>query len=166
MHRLIFIAFLAAFHFSCTGPAPSNSDQDDGDNGHGDMNTGDVAGDAAGDMTNGDSAEPTVVNGCTEDAASDHTGQDTVTITDIAAWTIGHQVCIVVDVGTTVEWAGNFTAHPLMGGETSTTDASSPITQVDATSGSTAMVTFASIGDYPYFCGIHLSSMQGVVFVR
>jgi plastocyanin len=98
--------------------------------------------------------------------ADDLTGQAAVNITDISEWRVPHQACIRVSAGTVVTWDGNFTAHPLAGGISPMTDESSPITEEGADSGTgSASVTFDSEGTYPYFCGIHINTMQGVIYV-
>ena len=105
-----------------------------------------------------------MLNGCTRAAATNMKGMASVTVTNTQAWSIPHQVCIVVDAGTQLTWEGNFSAHPLAGGQTGTVDAASPI---GAGSGTTPfVVTLGTAGTYPYFCSIHLSSMQGVVYVE
>ena len=102
----------------------------------------------------------TLVNGCSIDLAQDMTGMATVDI----AWTNPAADCILVDAGTVVNWNGDFTAHPLAGGE-SPNDADDLISQSDQT-GATASVTFDTAGDYPYFCTIHTTTMLGVVYVQ
>ena len=107
------------------------------------------------------------VNNCTELTATDLTGQSTVIITDTSAWLVGHSACIIVSENTTVTWQGNFSAHPLGGGVTPTADATSPITVAASGSGSSPVdVTFDDSGDYPYYCLVHKTAMQGVVYVR
>ncbi len=107
------------------------------------------------------------VNSCTELTATDLTGQSTVIITDTSAWLVGHSACIMVSENTTVTWQGNFSAHPLGGGETPTTDVTSPISVAASGSGSSPVdVTFNDSGDYPYYCLVHKTAMQGVVYVR
>ncbi len=108
-----------------------------------------------------------VVNGCTELTAQDLTDQATVNIGDVSAWEGGHSACIIVSENTVVTWQGNFSTHPLGGGETPTADANSPITMIDSESGiSPVDVTFSNAGAYPYYCLVHKLSMQGVVYVR
>ncbi len=109
----------------------------------------------------------TTVNGCTEQNAIDLTGQSSVTITDTSAWRVVHSACIIVSENTTVTWEGNFGSHPLSGGVTPTADTTSPITLAGPGTGSTPIdVIFSSTGDFPYFCTIHKTSMQGVIYVR
>jgi hypothetical protein len=109
---------------------------------------------------------PTEIHGCTPGDAMDMTGMAAVTITDIEAWRVPHNVCIRVSVGTDVTWDGNFTSHPLAGGISPTADAMSPITLADATSGSgSASVMFTAEGTFPYFCEIHTGTMTGVIYV-
>ncbi len=107
------------------------------------------------------------VNNCTELTAIDLTGRSTVIITDTSAWMVGHAACIMVSENTIVTWQGNFNAHPLGGGETPTADTTSPITVAASDSGSSPVdVTFNDSGDYPYYCLVHKTAMQGVVYVR
>ncbi len=111
--------------------------------------------------------EDFVVNGCTELTAVDLSGQATVNIADVSSWAGGHSACIIVSENTVVTWQGNFNTHPLIGGETPTADAASPITQAGPGSGSSAVdVTFSTVGEYPYYCLVHKLSMQGVVYVQ
>jgi plastocyanin len=106
------------------------------------------------------------LNGCLKSMATDLTGQATVSITDISAWSMPHTACIIVSAGTVVSWTGNFTFHPLKGGNTPTPDLTSPITLAGPGVGATTIaVTLSNPGTFPYFCGIHLSSMDGVVYV-
>ncbi len=91
-------------------------------------------------------------------------------VTDTDDWVIGHNTCIIVTTGTVVTWTGNFTNHPMAGGEDGTEDAASPITTAaDAVNGGngnqTLEVTFAAAGDFPYYCEIHVGAMNGVVYV-
>lgn len=107
------------------------------------------------------------LNGCTEENATDLTSQSTVNMADTSPWAGGHSACIIVSANTTVTWAGNFSSHPLIGGMTPTENTTSPITIAGPGVGtSTVAVNFVNTGDYPYFCRIHTSSMQGVVYVR
>jgi len=107
------------------------------------------------------------VNNCTELTATDLTGQATVDIGEISAWGFNHSACIMVSEGTIVTWQGNFTTHPLGGGEAPTANAASPITIAGPGTGSSQVdVTFANTGDYPYYCLAHTTGMQGVLYVR
>jgi plastocyanin len=103
----------------------------------------------------------TMVNGCTLASATDMTNMSTVNLT----WTDSHQQCIVVSAGTTVIWNGDFASHPLDGGVTGITDAASPITLASPVAMQTS-VTFNNVGDFPYYCTVHLASMQGVIYVQ
>ncbi|MCB9787698.1 MAG: hypothetical protein H6744_13530 [Deltaproteobacteria bacterium] len=124
----------------------------------------DATPDAVADTTPDTTETP--LNGCTMAEATDRTGESAVSLTDISAWTLPHKACIIVDEGTVVTWSGNFTFHPLTGGETPTPDATSPITIAGPGTGTTDIaVTFTTAGSYPYYCLVHLSSMQGVVYV-
>ncbi len=123
------------------------------------------AGGAGGTASNGGGGAgggpPALVNGCDISTAEDHTTEDVIDLT----WTFPHQECIRVHANATVRWSGSFGFHPLVGGVTPTTDATSPITASDQ-SGAIASVTFGTAGEYPYFCTAHLSAMQGVVYVE
>jgi len=99
------------------------------------------------------------VHGCTLETATDRRGEAQVQFT----WTNPHSSCIIVSPGTKVTWVGNFTMHPLAGGVSPTTDAGNPISSAAANQGS---VTLNALGDYPYFCEIHVNLMRGVVYVR
>lgn len=115
----------------------------------------------------GGGGSDTLINGCIQSQASDMTGMANVTVTDISAWQIPHSACVRVSANTELTWQGNFTIHPLVGGETPTTDDASPITAINASSGSEdASVTLDTAGTYPYFCEIHLTTMQGVIYVE
>jgi plastocyanin len=102
------------------------------------------------------------VHGCTLGTATDMTGGADVNLT----WDFGHDQCIIVDSGTKVIWTGNFTTHPLRGGVSPTPDSGNAIEMAGPGSGSgTVEVTFATAGDYPYYCGAHTTTMTGVVYV-
>ena len=93
--------------------------------------------------------------------ADDMTGMAAVTL---PAWTLGHNACIIVDVGTDVTWEGGFSAHPLAGGEFPD-DAMNFISMSDQ-SGQSATINFDTAGDYPYFCLVHGTNMAGVIYVQ
>lgn len=115
----------------------------------------------------GTGGSPMVVNGCTEAEAVDMTGMASVTVTDIAAWVVVHSACVRVSANTEVTWQGDFTIHPLAGGATPNRDDASPISMLNANSGTAdASVTLDTPGAYPYFCEIHLTTMQGVIYVE
>ena len=119
---------------------------------------GGAAGGAGGDGGAGGGA---AVNGCTLASAEDLTGGDVT----LDMWTIPHAQCVIVSVGSSVTWTGNFTFHPLAGGVTPVSDPTSPITGSDQ-SGASATVAFEEVGEYPYFCTVHGGSMQGVIYVQ
>jgi plastocyanin len=138
------------------------------DTGDGGTTTGNQGGDGtggAGTGGTGTGGTGNLVNGCSEATALDRTGEATVSISEIQAWQIPHQVCVIVDAGTSVEWDGDFTVHPLSGGVVGSPDPSSPITDSDQ-SGASTSVTLATAGEYPYFCTVHGSSMQGVIYAQ
>ena len=102
-----------------------------------------------------------LVNGCDAAQATDMTAQTTVDLT----WTLPHHECILVRKGTTVRWDGDFQVHPLAGGEAPDQDPASPISAATP-AGNVESVTFAQAGEFPYFCQVHVSQMQGVVYVQ
>ena len=113
----------------------------------------DTSEDTADDTPTDTAEERLASNGCTYDAATDMTDVPAVNITGIQSWNIPHEVCVIVSAGTVVTWTGNFTSHPLAGGETGTVDDASPITEAGPGSGSaTITAILADAGDYPYFC--------------
>ncbi|UCF48024.1 MAG: hypothetical protein JSU89_12775 [Myxococcales bacterium] len=108
------------------------------------------------------------VNGCDPEEYEDLTGSPSVTITDDDnAWEVPHNRCIIVSAGTAVTWQGNFDTHPLVGGESPTTDTSSPITQANASGTDDVTVTFSPTRGqaFPYFCDVHRTDMLGVIVV-
>ncbi len=124
--------------------------------------------DNKGTTTGGGSAAQGTVNGCVEAQAQDMTGKATVDLTAVRPWAIPHQLCLKVSAGTEVSWNGNFGSHPLAGGTPSAKDNASPITSAAKTvvGMGTVKVKLDKVGDFPYYCTIHLGSMQGVVYVR
>ena len=90
-----------------------------------------------------------------------------MTITDIEAWEVEHSACIIVSAGTPVTWQGNFDTHPLVGGESPTTDTGSPITHANASGTDDVTVTFNPTRGqaFPYFCDVHKTTMLGVIVV-
>lgn len=131
------------------GGATSSSTSGSGGAGQGGMGQGGMA---------------ATLNGCTRDAATEYTGMGTVDIGAEMAWDFGHQACIVVDVGTTVEWSGNLSLHPVSGGESPTPDAASPISMATPMN-DTLSVTLSAAGAFPYYC-INHTGMRGVVYVE
>jgi hypothetical protein len=104
------------------------------------------------------------VHGCTRANATDKTSMSTVDLTWVNP--LGQlDKCIRVRTNTLVRWNGDFNFHPLEGGISPTSDAGSIITQASP-SGGTTNITFASTGTFPFFCGIHTLTMQGVVYVE
>jgi hypothetical protein len=110
-----------------------------------------------------------LLNGCDPNKAMDKTNNKLVSISGIQPWQLVHQVCVKVTMGTQVSWTGDFTFHPIAGGATGMTDAQSPITiegaKVNGQGAKTLNVVLTKPGAYPYYCTVHLSSMQGVVYV-
>ena len=131
------------------------------------MDTGDDTAMDTGDDTAMDTAMDTgadrlEANGCTYETATNLTGMATINIGDTSAWDFGHQACVIVDAGTAVTWAGNLTLHPVVGGESGSPDAGSPIDSTGQDAEYSA--TLDTAGDFPYYCGNH-PNMQGVIYV-
>ena len=116
---------------------------------------------------NGTTGDRLEAHGCTFDTAMDQTGKATVNVSDIEDWVLPHNLCLVVSTGTVVNWTGNLSTHPLVGGVDGAANATSPITIAaqGATGQATVDVTFDTAGDYPYYCGVHVAQMNGVVYV-
>jgi plastocyanin len=96
----------------------------------------------------------------------DRTGQAQVTISFGSGGYVYTPACIIVSAGTMVTFSGDFSSHPLAGGNNPpTVDASSPILQT--TTGTLATFTMSSAGSYGYFCKFHYSvGMEGAIFVQ
>jgi plastocyanin len=147
--------------FGCGDEEASDGGADTGTNA-----STDTAADTGTDTAADSGSERLAANGCTYDEATDMTGAAEVDISAIAAWQAPHQVCAIVSASTTVSWDGNFLSHPMAGGVSPTTDATSPITLAGPGSGTdTLSVALAEAGDFPYFCGIHTGTMTGVIYV-
>lgn len=160
---LLALIGISAFALAACGDSGDGEGGHGGEHSHGGEGEG---GDGEGGGTGGTPSEGggggvVELNGCTRETAEDLTAQAAVDL----EWTLTHQECVVVAVGTVVTWTGDFSFHPLAGGETGTEDASSPITTSDQT-GDSASVTFDAAGEFPYFCTVHSSSMQGVIYVE
>jgi plastocyanin len=135
-----------------------------GDSGTGGAGGGSSGGSPAAGGGEEGGAGPTMLNGCDLASADDQTDVDMVDI----AWKLSTQECIRVAAGTTVNWnltaPDTFTTHPLKGGSPGSPEAGL-ISDSDQT-GDSASVTFAAAGEFPFFCNIHQSSMQGVIYVE
>ncbi len=122
-----------------------------------------------------------LLNGCSLAMAKDMTNKNVVTVTDTAPWVFGHKSCILVNVGTQIVFndkgiAMTFVAHPLVGGVTGVVDNTSPITiaanQQANNKPQATQVTIPAFSPndsgkaFPYYCTVHLSSMQGVIYVK
>ena len=109
------------------------------------------------------------LNGCTEGRFIDSTA---LTNTNVAfgggLGEVYSPACVTIAAGRTVTFKGAFSSHNLLRGSPSNLNAGSannPIPEV--TTGSEKIVTFATVGDYPYICQFHNpSGMMGVVRVR
>ncbi len=108
-----------------------------------------------------------MIHGCDPATAQDETANAALTITFSG---INYTPkCVRVKAGTVVTFSGDFTLHPLVGGEvvsgTKTPDPNSPI--VETSTGMSAMFTLSTAGTYPFYCDVHATvGMTGVVFVE
>ena len=94
------------------------------------------------------------INGCTQAAADDMTGQSSVTLD----WSNPHQSCIRISAGTTVTFDGDFVSHP-MGDGTVDGPSNGPF------SGNPDAIVFEGGGAWAYYCTAHGLNMQGVIYV-
>ncbi len=109
------------------------------------------------------------INGCGPATAVDLTGQAAVTIMFGSGGNVYTPKCSKVTVGTAVTFSGNFSGHPLVGGEivgnTKVPDPTSPFMPITS-SGNSKTFTLSQAGDYPFYCDPHgLLGMNGAVFV-
>ena len=110
------------------------------------------------------------IHGCTSSAYVDgRTGDRQIGFgTALGSPALGYSPnCLIISAGQTVTWVGNFSVHPLVGGEYRGDAGTSPtpIVRVDTGSDPKA-VTFATPGLYPYYCDNHAPTMEGVVWVQ
>jgi plastocyanin len=154
------ICLMALTAFALASSAVGCGDSGTGGAGGGPSGGGDEGGAPAGGSGDGGSG-PALLNGCSLATADDQTAAAEVDID----WVLSTQECIRISAGSTVNWNGNFVSHPLVGGDVADGEAPGLITDSDQ-SGATASVTFAAAGEYPFFCTIHLTSMQGVIYVE
>jgi plastocyanin len=109
------------------------------------------------------------VHGCSFANALDLRGQPTVTVNFGGILGLAYApACIRVNVATAVSFAGNFIAHPLVGGRA---DGGIPIPEPGSpiqptNTGTLATFSFPNGGEFGYYCDVHFSaSMYGAVLV-
>jgi plastocyanin len=106
------------------------------------------------------------INGCHDSDFVDITSNPTVSF----AGTAYTPKCALVHAGTMVTFSGSFSTHPLNPGHSPNNMDSngSPNNPIMATStGATATFTFATAGDYPFYCAVHFAvGMNGVIRVQ
>jgi plastocyanin len=78
-------------------------------------------------------------------------------------WVLPTQACLVVSNGAMINFIGDFSLHPLSGGSPGA-PLDDDITNLDQ-SGPQATYIPATFGAHPFFCTIHSTSMQGVIYV-
>ena len=107
-------------------------------------------------------------NNCTEAKFIDATAATNTNITFGTGGFVYAPACVTIGVGRSVTYQGSFSSHPLRTGTPDNSSAGSPNTPIHSTdTGTSLQVTFATAGDYPYYCNFHSSSgMAGVVRVR
>jgi plastocyanin len=116
---------------------------------------------ATNNTTDSGPAEP-MQNGCT--TYVDHTADPEVTL----QWDFGISQkpdhCSMIKVGGKVTWMGDLGTHPVdaHGGDTP-----NPIAGAGPNSdgGSSVTVTFPNAGIYGYWCDVHMTAMQGAIYV-
>lgn len=107
------------------------------------------------------------VNGCTVTSSIDMTASASATVTFTNY--VYSPKCLKVSPGTIVNFVGNFSSHPLLGGEivdgVRVPATSGPFATV-TNSGTMKSFTMSSTGTYPYYCTAHWAGgMIGAVFV-
>ena len=116
-----------------------------------------------------------MLNGCTLASADAQTNKPSVDITAIKGWSLPHQVCIKVSPGTQLSITGDFKTHPITGGDATKgkSDGSNPFTAAENTVNGKENTSFdpdkaklTSGSVFPYYCLVHTSQMQGVVYVE
>lgn len=111
-----------------------------------------------------------VFNDCTEAKFVDKKAENNTTVN--FGGSLGQTyspACVLIAVGHSVTFKGNFQNHPISPGIPGSTTAGSPNNPIVArNSGSTDLTAnFATAGDYPYICVDHNNNgMSGVVRVR
>ena len=118
---------------------------------------GDGGGGGAGASGGGGGA--TILNGCEQATAEDMTGNPEIDLD----WVLPTQACLVVSNGAMINFIGDFSLHPLSGGSPGA-PLDDDITNLDQ-SGPQATYIPATFGAHPFFCTIHSTSMQGVIYV-
>jgi plastocyanin len=118
----------------------------------------------------GSDAGAPAINGCMRATALDMTSSAAAIVTFGTGGLTYTPACIVVSVGTSVTFNGNFSFHPLQGG-TVVAGVLMPATSgpfVPATStGTTRTFVMTSAGTFPYYCAFHGGfGMAGVVYVE
>jgi plastocyanin len=111
---------------------------------------------------------PAAVNGCQAAQAVDRTAAGasrTITFDDSLIYT---PRCLKIAVGQSVTFSGSFGNHPLRAGIVRSganpmAQTGNPVPNVDT--GASQMVTFATAGDWAYYCTAHQPGMAGVVYV-
>jgi len=123
----------------------------------------------AGPMTVDSGAPPSIHNCASTSFVDRRTGSRDIGFgTSMGSPALGYLPnCMIISVGQTAKWVGNFDTHPLVGGEYQGTSGTMPNPIGRHDTGSTAVeVTFNTAGLYPYFCDFHAPTMVGVIWVQ
>ncbi len=108
------------------------------------------------------------LNGCKDSDYSDASDGGSINIEVAPGGALEYSpACLIIKAGQKVIFTGNLAFHPLEPGTSDDPKAGSPNNPIVATeSGQSAEFTFPAAGDYPYYCGVHVSlGMAGVVRV-
>lgn len=147
---------------ACSSESTSPTDTDAGTSSGGDASTGTDSGGGGGggggggsDAGTDASVEP--VNACKTFVDRTDAGASRTITWDFSISGAAER-CMKIQVGQTVTWSGDFTAHPLVpqGGDTP-----NPVSGVDTATG---QVTFAKAGTFGYACSFH-PAMVGAIQV-
>lgn len=115
-------------------------------------------------------AGPPAIHGCSASSFIDRrTGSRDIGFgTELGSPALGYTPqCMIISVGQSAKWVGNFSTHPLVGGEYNGTAGTTPNPIARHDTGSTPVeVTFNAAGLYPYYCDYHAPTMVGVIWVQ
>jgi plastocyanin len=111
------------------------------------------------------------VNGCVEATAEDHSndmGGTSITFGGTAGF-VYSPACVKITKGHQVIFKGDFSTHPLTGGEVTGSTATPDTSTIGEDSMGMAddPVNFPASGTFPFYCKIHGSiGMKGAIFVK
>ena len=122
----------------------------------------------AGTSTSRDAGTVPTLNGCAGSAFIDRSTGDRTIAFGSAVGLKYSPNCMIITAGQSVTFSGDFTSHPLVGGEYMGTGGSKPNPVPSKSTGTdNAVVAFPTRGLYPYYCNFHASSgMTGAIWVQ